>query len=143
VQRFSTLIAVYGQYAFNPLLVPEQCGYGGRVFGRAYDPSELLADSCWMASAELRYDVPAPPAGAGELTPLPSLQIYGFTDKAKLYRLSTGAVGTAAATFTGASAGGGVRLGWQNNVNVDLSAAKAVQGPRDDWRFFFVTAVRY
>ena len=47
---FSALLATYGQYAFNSLLVPEQCGYGGGRFGRAYDPSELLGDSCWMRS---------------------------------------------------------------------------------------------
>jgi hypothetical protein len=29
-----------------------------------------------------------------------------------------------------------------NNFNVDLSAAKAIEGPRNDWRFFFITAVR-
>jgi hemolysin activation/secretion protein len=140
--NLSTLIAVYGQYAGNALLVPEQCGYGGRVFGRAYDPSEMLGDSCLMASGEMRYDIP-PPSGLNPgLTPLPSLQIYGFADKARLYRLSTGSVGTDAATFDGASAGGGIRLGWLNNFNVDLSAAKAIQGPRNDWRFFFVTAVR-
>jgi hemolysin activation/secretion protein len=145
-QRLSALIAFYGQYALNPLLVPEQCGYGGRVFGRAFDPSELIADHCWMASAELRYDVVSPAAPAdqkGSLTPAPSVQLYGFTDKGKLYRLSTLAVGTAADTFTGASAGGGVRLGWQDRFNVDLSAAKAIQGPRDDWRFFFIAIARH
>ena len=149
--RFSVLIAGYGQYAFNPLLVPEQCGYGGRVFGRAYDPSELLGDSCWMASAELRYDLllpnPMPPSAmvtkAPTPMPRPSVQIYGFTDKAKLYRLAVASVGTAAATFTGASAGGGIRLGWQDRLDVDVSAAKAIQGPRNDWRFFFITTARY
>ena len=148
VARFSALVAAYGQYAMDPLLVPEQCGYGGRVFGRAFDPSELLGDHCWMASAELRYDVALPnPAGPtvakAPLTPAPSVQIYGFTDKAKLYRLAVGSVGTAAATFTGASAGGGIRLGWQDRFNVDLSAAKAIQGPRNDWRYFFIATARY
>jgi hemolysin activation/secretion protein len=55
---FSAFGSIYGQYAFNPLLVPEQCGYGGRFFGRAYDPSELLGDHCVEAIAELRYDLP-------------------------------------------------------------------------------------
>jgi hemolysin activation/secretion protein len=141
--RLSTLIAVYGQYAATPLLVPEQCGYGGRVFGRGFDPSELLGDGCVMASGELRYDIPPPSNGPNSpLTAFPSLQLYGFANKARLYRRSTSPVGTGAATFDGASAGGGIRLGWLNNFNVDLSAAKAIEGPRNDWRFFFITAVR-
>jgi hemolysin activation/secretion protein len=145
VERLSALVAVYGQYAFTPLLVPEQCGYGGRAFGRAFDPSELLGDHCWMASLELRYDIPpgslASPKGG--VNPLPALQFYGFTDKGKLYRIAVASVATAAATFEAASAGGGLRLWWQNDVNVDLSAAKAIEGPRDVWRFFFIATMRH
>ena len=44
--RLSFMVAAYGQYAGSPLLAPELCGYGGRVFGRAYDPSQLVGDSC-------------------------------------------------------------------------------------------------
>ncbi len=90
-----------------------------------------------MASAELRYDIPA------SASPLPDLQVYGYTDGGQVFTISP-AVG-AAAQVTAASAGGGVRLRWQNyaNLNVDLSAAKAIEGPRDDWRFFFITALRY
>ena len=122
-----------------------------RAVNQNVDASELLGDHCWMASGEVRYDVPAPSLGPNSgsipgpnpgLTAFPSLQLYGFADKARLYRLSTSPVGTGAATFDGASAGGGIRLGWLNNFNVDLSAAKAIQGPRNDWRFFFITAVR-
>jgi hemolysin activation/secretion protein len=139
------LLAGYGQYAFTPLLVPEQCGFGGRTFGRAFDPSELLGDHCLMGTAELRYDLPnliPSPLTKEQLTPLPSAQIYGFTDRANLYRIPVAAVGTAAATFVAASAGGGIRLGWQDRLNVDLSAAKEMQGPRNDWRFFFIAAAR-
>ena len=39
---------------------PEQCGYGGRFFGRAFDPSQLLGDHCWEVLGELRYDLPMP-----------------------------------------------------------------------------------
>ena len=56
--NFSAYAAAYGQYAFTPLLVPEQCGFGGRYFGRAFDPSQILGDSCIEATGELRYDVP-------------------------------------------------------------------------------------
>ena len=158
--RFSLFMAGYGQYAFTPLLVPEQCGFGGRVFGRAFDPSELLGDHCIMGIAELRYDLPSlatqpPPApvtgtlttkapvmAKDQLMAPPTAQIYAFTDRANLYRLPVAAVGTAAETFVAASAGGGIRFGWQEHLNVDLSAAKAIQGPRNDWRFFFIMAVR-
>jgi hemolysin activation/secretion protein len=135
VGSFSALVAAYGQYAFTSLLTPEQCGYGGRVFGRAFDPSELLGDHCWIASAELRYDLP------GATTLIPATQLYGFTDRGTVYTIAP--VAGTAASVTAASAGGGVRLKWQNRFNVDLSAAKAIEGPRNDWRFFFITAARY
>jgi hypothetical protein len=39
--------------------------------------------------------------------------------------------------------GGGFRLGWQSLIGADLSVAKAIEGPRDDWRFFFILTGRY
>jgi hemolysin activation/secretion protein len=143
--RFSLFLAGFGQYAFTPLLVPEQCGFGGRVFGRAFDPSELLGDHCIMGTAELRYDLPNPLEGMlpkGEFNPVPSMQLFGFADKANLYRLPVAAVGTEAATFVAASAGSGIRFGWADRLNVDLTGAKAIEGPRNDWRFFFITSAR-
>jgi hemolysin activation/secretion protein len=135
VGPLSALISAYGQYAGNSLLVPEQCSYGGRVYGRAYDPSEFLGDHCWMVSGELRYDLP------GGALPVPDTQFYGYADKGRVYYIEP--VGTALNPKKGASAGGGVRLKWQNFLNVDLSANKALEGPRDDWRFFFITSARY
>src|SRR5229473_4729623 len=55
---FSVLLASYGQYAFTPLLVSELCGYGGRLFGRGFDPSQFVGDTCLEVLAELRYDIP-------------------------------------------------------------------------------------
>jgi hemolysin activation/secretion protein len=132
---FSVYVAAYGQYAGTPLLVPEQCGYGGRFFGRAFDPSQILGDSCFEAIGELRYDIPP-----GELK-LSQLQLYGFSDYGRLYNRAT--LAAPSATFEAASAGAGLRLGYQNYVNVDLQAAKALEGPRDDWRFFFIAAAKY
>ncbi|MEI8155034.1 MAG: ShlB/FhaC/HecB family hemolysin secretion/activation protein, partial [Hyphomicrobiales bacterium] len=57
---FSAFGVIYGQTTSSALLSPEQCGYGGRFFGRAYDPSELLADRCLLVNGELRYDIPLP-----------------------------------------------------------------------------------
>jgi hemolysin activation/secretion protein len=137
------LFAAYGQYTDTPLLVPEQCGYGGRVFGRAYDPSELLGDSCVFAALELRVDMPPPKMPAPNMI-VPEAQVYGYADYGWLYRLpvNTDNAHTAASTMNAASAGAGLRLRWQNYLNVDLSAAKAIEGPRDAWRFFFIVTVR-
>lgn len=130
--RFSVFVAGYVQYATTALLTPEQCSYGGRVFGRAFDPSEILGDHCWMGLAELRYDLVPLPSPL-----LPSAQLYAFIDKGERYNRDT-VVGTTAIQ-TGTSAGAGVRLAWwQNRLNVDLSVAKALNGPRDDTRFFFI-----
>jgi hemolysin activation/secretion protein len=132
---FSFLLAAYGQYAGTPLLESEQCGYGGRVFGRAFDPSQFIADSCVEELGELRLDLPALPK---ELT---QAQLYGFADSAWLHNLAPD-VGTPP-DIRAASVGGGLRLAWWNALSADLSAAKAVEGPRNDWRFFFIVGAKY
>lgn len=135
--NFSLLLSAYGQLAGTPLLNPELCGYGGRVFGRAFDPSEFVADECVETLAELRLDVPPAPAIAKQLT---QVQLYGFYDHGWLHNLAPD-VGTPR-NVNAASAGAGVRIGWFQMVTADLSAAKAVQGPRDDWRFFFILSAK-
>ena len=132
---FSAYLAGYGQYAFTPLLSPEQCGYGGRFFGRAFDPSQLLGDSCIQALGELRYDFQMLSANGSQY------QIYGFSDWGYLTTRDA-AVGTAA-HVQGASVGGGARLGYLDTIKIDLQAAKGIEGPRDDWRFFFSVTARY
>jgi hemolysin activation/secretion protein len=149
---FSVYTAVYGQYAATPLLVPEQCGYGGRFFGRAFDPSQFLGDSCIEASEELRYDIRKPPPWMIGLT---QEQLYGFIDWGELY--------TRNATFEGmpippvpvqdgASVGVGIRLGWINHISADLSIAQAISvdhnnqaipGLLNDRRFFFIVSASY
>jgi hemolysin activation/secretion protein len=138
---FSAFGSIYGQYAFNPLLVPEQCGYGGRFFGRAYDPSQLLGDHCIEAILELRYDLPK---FAPSVT---QAQLYGFGDYGKLWVLGPGfidpATGGIAGDFSAASAGGGVRFAFWDSLTADLSVAKAVHGIREDTRFFFIVGAKY
>jgi hemolysin activation/secretion protein len=133
--RFSAYVSGYGQYGATPLLTPEQCGFGGRYFGRAFDPSQLLGDSCLEAIGELRYDV------ASNIPQLSQSQLYAFADYGDLHTTSP-AVGTPANSHA-ASAGAGLRLGWLQYVSTDLQVAKAIEGPRDDWRFFFIVAARY
>jgi hemolysin activation/secretion protein len=145
--QFSFLFASYGQYAADPLFTPEQCGYGGRVFGRAYDPSQLISDSCLELLGELRWDVPL---GVKYLT---QTQLYGYADHGWLHNLDGSPVlgsGGTSSTARASSAGGGIRLGLQSPFTpsesiliADLSANKAIEGPRDDWRFFFIVTARY
>jgi len=133
--------SIYGQYAFNPLLVSEQCGYGGRFFGRAFDPSALLGDHCVEAIGELRYDLThLPPM-------LSQVQFYAYSDYGRLWVLGPAVfvptTGGFSGNFDAASAGGGVRLGFWNTVTADLSVAKAIHGPIDDTRFFFILGAKY
>ena len=133
--RFSAYASLYGQYAFTPLLVSEQCGYGGRFFGRAFDPSEMLGDSCFEALGEMRYDLPP------TVPQITQAQLYAFTDYGWLYTREP-AVGTDASVH-GASAGAGFRVALLKNFNTDLQVAKAIEGPRNDWRFFFAVMASY
>jgi hemolysin activation/secretion protein len=135
VDRFSAFVSWYGQFGFTPLLSPEQCGYGGRFFGRAFDPSQLLGDSCWMAIGELRYDLP------GLLPELSHAQLYAFADHGRTY-VRAPALGTDG-DAGGTSAGTGLRFALLDHFDADLQAAKAVDGPRHSWRFFFSVNARY
>jgi hemolysin activation/secretion protein len=138
--RFSAFGSIYGQYAFTPLLVPEQCGYGGRFFGRAYDPSELLGDHCLEGVVELRYDVP-------KFAPsIDQVQLYTFADYGRLWMLAPAPNDLLFGTpgnFTAASAGFGARLAVLGHYTADLSVAKAIEGTRDDTRLFFILAAKY
>jgi len=138
---FSAFGSIYGQYAGEPLLVSEQCGYGGRFFGRAYDPSQLLGDHCVEAIVEFRYDVPKWTKAVTQT------QFYTFGDYGKLWVLGPGFVdpttGGISANAVGASAGGGVRLAFWDSFTTDLQVAKAVHGIREDTRFFFVIGAKY
>ncbi|MBX3490635.1 ShlB/FhaC/HecB family hemolysin secretion/activation protein [Parvibaculum sp.] len=131
----SAYAAAYALYGFDPLLVSEQCGFGGRFFGRAFDPSAIVGDRCLQLLGELRYDLPPVAAIADAST-----QIYGFADYGRVHTLSP-AAGTPSSA-SAASGGAGLRLN-AGSFNVDLTAAKAIDGPRNDWRFFFSVAMRY
>ncbi|WP_168734249.1 ShlB/FhaC/HecB family hemolysin secretion/activation protein [Pseudothauera nasutitermitis] len=74
LSQFSINAAVMGQYSDRGLLSSEECGIGGQQFGRAYDSSEILGDSCLAASLELRYAIKT------QGTPLQYAQAYVFYD---------------------------------------------------------------
>jgi hemolysin activation/secretion protein len=119
-EGFSFLGVAYTQYALTPLLVSEQCGYGGRVFGRAFDPSQFVADTCVELLGELRFDV------THQLKGVSLIQLYGYGDHGYLHNIAP--VPGTPRNVDAASMGAGIRLGWLNSLTADLSYAQIVQG---------------
>lgn len=132
----SAYVAAYGQFALDPLLVVEQCAYGGKTFGRAFDPSALTGDNCVIGLGELRYDLPI------HANPFSKTQLFGFIDYGWLERKTT-SVGTPSQQQA-SSAGVGLRLGWRENIYATGELAKSVGGDVDlGWRGHVEMTVRY
>ena len=73
--RFEGAFSASGQLATRTLLTSQECGYGGSVFGRGFDDSEMVGDVCALGSAELRYN-----SEWCDTLSLQMLQFYGFAD---------------------------------------------------------------
>jgi hemolysin activation/secretion protein len=131
---FSLYASLSSQYGFNPELSPEQCGYGGRDIGRAFDPSQLSGDRCWMALAELRYDLTTRKDGR------PATQLFGFLDRGQVYYAHP--LPGFPAADAGTSTGGGVRFDWEH-LKTDLVVAKAIDVNHETvWRFYFTVTLK-
>lgn len=105
---FSVLVAATGQKASAALLSSEQFGFGGTVFGRGYDASEISGDEGIAGSAELRWQA---------ISGLYSLQPFAFYDIGKVKDKEAGAESVSAA-----SAGLGARMQW-DFMHVDTNIA--------------------
>jgi hemolysin activation/secretion protein len=57
-KKISIKLSTVGQYSANTLYSSEQFGYGGNLFGRAYDASEITGDKGVIAAMELIYHAP-------------------------------------------------------------------------------------
>ena len=106
-QRLSLALAMEGQIASRALLATEEMGLGGRSFLRGYDYREVSGDRGVAASAELRFDLGAPPKGVRRL------QLYAYGDAGKVRNEGAGIGGGSLA-----SAGGGVRIWLRNRLEV-------------------------
>ncbi len=111
----SLYVSGSGQFAFNELLSPEECGYGGQVFGRGYDPSEILGDHCAMGSVELRFNTSI------NSNSIDYTQIYGFADAGKVWNKNP-AVGTPKSESL-SSVGLGVRASLFNAITGSFELA--------------------
>jgi hemolysin activation/secretion protein len=104
LSKFSVNAALMGQYSGTGLLSSEECGVGGQQFGRAYDYSEILGDSCIAGSLELRFT----PNTEG--TPFKYVQFYSVYDGGSTTNV-TPLSATDPKTKNLTSAGLGVRFG--------------------------------
>lgn len=109
---WNAVFGVSGQVANTPLLSGQEFGYGGQVFGRAYDPSEIVGDRGMAARAEIRYDGYKPHEG--------KLQPFAFVDIGKVWNLDTGQPKAESA----ASAGAGVRYAHPSGIATAVTVAQ-------------------
>lgn len=133
----SFMLSMNSQYAFDELLSPEQIGYGGPVYGSAYDPSEIVGDNGFEGKGELRYDSSA----RNDL--FRSLQYFTSYDWVVLWDRSD--IG-GTAKQSAASAAFGVRLAVGPRVNGEIEIAKPLTKPvaaynNNDARVFFSLSV--
>ena len=126
-----------GQYAFAQLLSSEQFGIGGARLGRAYDPSEVIGDHGLAGRLELQWT-----PDIGEFGVLGGLQLYGYYDLGRVWRIDGNPGGLAQSV---ASGGGGARFSLTGGISgyaeftKPLTLAPATQGDRDARFFFGVT----
>ena len=141
MDKLSLNAAVMGQYANSGLLSSEECGIGGQQFGRGYDASEILGDTCLAASVELRYM----PNVSG--TPLQYAQFYGFYDGGTTTN-NQPLNATDPKTKSLASTGFGVRFGIGKYLTGSIEAAKPLTRPvanigNNNPRLFANVSVRF
>lgn len=124
---------IYGQLTGDRMLSGEEFRLGGGIYGRAYDPSELIGDNGIAGAVELQYDVGAP------FEPVTNSQIFTFYDFGSVWDDVAG-FGTFRDSLS--SAGLGVRFTLYERLYVTVEAAKPLTRDvfeRDDrdWRAFF------
>jgi hemolysin activation/secretion protein len=107
-----------GQWTDEPLLSSEQYALGGRRFGRAYEPAELVGDRALAFSVESAF------LGRSSVEWLPTYQLLAFYDVGKVWYVDSGASATASSQSL-ASAGIGVRA----TLGAHLSATLEIAWP--------------
>lgn len=117
---YGLTIGFAGQWSDEPLLASEQYALGGRRFGRAYEPAELVGDRALAFRIEPAY---IGRAGAW----LRVYQLYGFYDGGRVSDDSASA-GTDRSRSL-ASAGFGTRLSLAGNIAATLEAAWPLTRP--------------
>lgn len=124
----------------NAVFSAAECTFGGRSFGRGFEPSTLSGDHCLLGAAELRWTRHFD----SELT----LDFYGFADGGVTAQKGTLEQGELRRR-TAASAGLGVRMEFNDHVSGMVEAAFPIKDPSgasgavDDFRFGTSLRVRF
>jgi len=118
--NFGVTLGAGGQWTDEPLLSSEQFALGGRRFGRAYEPAEIVGDRALAARIEPAYFG----RSAGVVG---NWQLYGFWDGGKVWYDDP--PGSQRPPQSLASAGFGTRLFAGRNVSATLEAAWPLTRP--------------
>ncbi len=130
--EFRLNLGASAQYALAQLPSAEQFGYGGELYGRAFDPSALTGDHGVAGKAEAVFQ----PRIESDL--LQDYQLYAYADYGAVFRID--ALG-AASQSQGASLAVGLRLRVADRVTGALEMAQPLlrdtaKGNRDPRAFF-------
>ena len=118
--NFGFTLGFAAQWADDPLLSPEQYALGGRRYGRAYEPAELVGDRALAFRIEPSYT--ARTASWARV-----YQLYAFWDGGLVRDVETLPGGQDTRSL--ASAGFGTRIGTIGNLAATLEAAWPLTRP--------------
>ena len=119
---FDVTVGMGGQWTDTPLLSSEQFALGGRRFGRAYDPAELVGERALAFRIEPRHH------GAGGTLGFSAYQLFAFYDIGQVWRVGDLAAGTPDSASL-ASTGFGTRLFLRQSVVAVLEMAWPLTKP--------------
>jgi hemolysin activation/secretion protein len=119
---FDVTVGLGGQWADTPLLSSEQYALGGRRYGRAYEPAELVGERALAFRIEPRFH------GSSTARGLNSYQLFGFYDVGQVWRAGDSLAG-APDRQSLASAGFGTRLFLKPSVVTVIEAAWPLTKP--------------
>jgi len=119
LEKWTLYGAAEGQFAANPLLSGEECGVGGKYFGRAYDSSEITGENCLTGSVELSRSL-----DTSGIESLKSGKSYLLYDIGKIRNRNASA--TNPKTESLASMGAGLEFSFTKNIDISVEMAKAL-----------------
>lgn len=138
--NINLLAAFRGQLAAGPMLSSEEFGVGGPLFGRGYDPSEIVGDDGLAGKLELQWNDPV------ATTLVKTYQLYAFLDGGRVWNddTTTDAQREMSVFSTGAGLRTTLRTGTEAGLYVALPLNRDVQTlGNDNPRVFFSASQKF